>query len=125
MQQRILDTIRHRLHPHEPEDAPQNPFASVFASSDPSNHHLGILLYGPPGCGKTLLIRSLATELQLPCLILTPSMLLHKYFGETNAHVRMLFTFKTNWHLASCALMNWTACFANARRINTKSWASS
>jgi ATPase family AAA domain-containing protein 1 len=107
--QQLLDTIRHRLGP-PPDDNDQNqattpvdPFAAVFATSDPSNHHLGILLYGPPGCGKTLLIRSLAAELQLPCLILTPSLLLHKYLGETNAHVRLLFTLLQD-KLAPCIL---------------------
>ncbi|GKY99580.1 hypothetical protein MPSEU_000912300 [Mayamaea pseudoterrestris] len=51
----------------------------------------GILLYGPPGCGKTLLVKSLASAARLSCLVVAPSVLLRKYVGETNAQVKALF----------------------------------
>jgi len=52
----------------------------------------GILLYGPPGCGKSLLARALAQSTEVRFLSLSPSSLLRKYVGETNLHVRALFS---------------------------------
>ena len=63
-----------------------NPFAH-FIERQP-----GILLYGPPGCGKTLLVKALAGAANLPCLVVTPSVLLRKYVGDTNLQVRALFS---------------------------------
>lgn len=48
-------------------------------------------LFGPPGCGKTVIVRAIASETKLPCLIVTPSLLLRKYVGETNLQIRTLF----------------------------------
>ena len=87
-----------------------NPFASLFQDVDTSvtstrsnRKNLGILLYGPPGCGKTNLIRTLVQTMQLPCLIITPSILLRKYVGETNLHIRTLFHMVQN-KLSPCIL---------------------
>ncbi len=52
----------------------------------------GVLLYGPPGCGKGLLVRALASTIHARFLIVTPSVLLRKYVGETNLNVRALFS---------------------------------
>ena len=52
----------------------------------------GILFYGPPGCGKTMLVKALAASTHIPCLVVTPSVLLRKYVGETNLQVRALFS---------------------------------
>ena len=52
----------------------------------------GLLLYGPPGCGKTLLVRALAHTVNARFLCITPSALLRKYVGETNLNVRALFS---------------------------------
>ena len=60
------------------------------------------LISGPPGCGKTMLVRSLATVSRLPCLVVTPSVLLRKYVGETNLRVRSLFSLASK--LAPCIL---------------------
>ena len=76
-------------------------YSSLFATGHPgalpsetasANTMMGLLLYGPPGCGKTLLVKSLATTARLPCLVVTPSVLLRKYVGETNLQVRSLFS---------------------------------
>ena len=56
------------------------------------NHPPGLLLYGPPGCGKTLLARALAQSTNARFLCVTPSTLLRKYVGETNLNVRALFS---------------------------------
>lgn len=61
-------------------------YASLF--DDDKSHH--VLLYGPPGMGKSLLIKRMAC--QIPTVLLTPSVLLRKYVGETNTRVRTLFT---------------------------------
>lgn len=52
----------------------------------------GVLLYGPPGCGKGLLVRALASTIHARFLIVSPSVLLRKYVGETNLNVRALFS---------------------------------
>ena len=44
----------------------------------------GILLYGPPGCGKTALARSLSKRTSLPMIQISPSSLLRKWVGETS-----------------------------------------
>ncbi len=42
------------------------------------------LFYGPPGCGKTLMAKAFAKLLNTPMLVITPSLLLRKYIGETS-----------------------------------------
>jgi len=52
----------------------------------------GVLLYGPPGCGKSILVRALAATVGARFLAVSPSCLLRKYVGETNLNVRALFS---------------------------------
>eukprot|EP00980_Cylindrotheca_fusiformis_P007380 scaffold1525_cov142-Cylindrotheca_fusiformis.AAC.180 len=51
----------------------------------------GIVLWGPPGCGKSLLIQAIAQKTRLPTLVVTPSLIQAKYFGESTNKVRSLF----------------------------------
>lgn len=51
----------------------------------------GVLLYGPPGCGKTFLLRALAGTGQFNVFAVKGAELLDKYVGESERAVRELF----------------------------------
>jgi len=51
----------------------------------------GVLLYGPPGCGKTFLVRALAGTGSLNVLSVKGAELLDKWVGESERAVRELF----------------------------------
>jgi len=51
----------------------------------------GVLLYGPPGCGKTFLVRAIAGSGQANVLSVKGAELLSKWVGESEAAVRELF----------------------------------
>lgn len=51
----------------------------------------GVLLYGPPGCGKTFVVRALAGEAEANLLAVKGAELLSKWVGESEAGVRDLF----------------------------------
>jgi SpoVK/Ycf46/Vps4 family AAA+-type ATPase len=53
---------------------------------------MGILLYGPPGCGKTLMARAIAKEAGLRFLALPLSTVLDKWVGETEKYLDALFS---------------------------------
>jgi len=52
----------------------------------------GMVIYGSSGCGKTYLAKCLAKELHMNLLPITSTQLLSKYFGQTELHIRKLFT---------------------------------
>ena len=51
----------------------------------------GILLYGPPGCGKTLLAKALANESEATFFSISGPEIMNKYYGETEARLRDIF----------------------------------
>ncbi|MBS3151484.1 CDC48 family AAA ATPase [Candidatus Woesearchaeota archaeon] len=51
----------------------------------------GILLYGPPGCGKTLLAKAVANESQANFILIKGPELLNKFVGESERGVRKVF----------------------------------
>lgn len=50
-----------------------------------------MLVYGPPGCGKTQLARYIAAELNLPLVTARADSLISSYLGSTSKNVRALF----------------------------------
>lgn len=52
-----------------------------------------ILLYGPPGCGKTLTAERLAKNLKLPLLKVRFDSLISSYFGESSMNLRTVFDY--------------------------------
>lgn len=52
----------------------------------------GVLLWGPPGCGKTLLAKAVANESQANFISVRGPELLNKYVGESERAVRQVFT---------------------------------
>lgn len=62
----------------------------------------GVLFYGPPGCGKTLLAKAIANECQANFISIKGPELLTMWFGESEANVRDVFdkvSSKNNWFL--------------------------
>ncbi len=53
--------------------------------------HSGILLHGPPGCGKTLLAKVIASESEANLYPINGPEIMNKYYGETEARLRDIF----------------------------------
>ncbi len=51
----------------------------------------GVLLHGPPGCGKTLIARSIAHETDANFFSVSGPEIIHKFYGESEAHLRKIF----------------------------------
>ena len=56
------------------------------------NAATGVLLYGPPGCGKTLVAKAIANDCEANFISIKGPELLNKYVGESERSVRQLFT---------------------------------
>jgi transitional endoplasmic reticulum ATPase len=51
----------------------------------------GVLLHGPPGCGKTLIARAVANETDAYFGHISGPEIMHKFYGESEAHIRRIF----------------------------------
>jgi transitional endoplasmic reticulum ATPase len=51
----------------------------------------GVLLYGPPGCGKTLLAKAVANESEANFILLNGPEIMSKFYGESEKKLRDLF----------------------------------
>ncbi|MBK1706840.1 CDC48 family AAA ATPase [Halochromatium glycolicum] len=51
----------------------------------------GVLLHGPPGCGKTLIARIIAQESDANFFSVSGPEVVHKFYGESEAHLRKIF----------------------------------
>jgi len=51
----------------------------------------GVLLHGPPGCGKTLIARAVAHETEAKFFAVNGPEIIHKFYGESEAHLRKIF----------------------------------
>lgn len=51
----------------------------------------GILLYGPPGCGKTLIARAVAHETNVRFFSISGPEIMQKFYGESEGYLRKLF----------------------------------
>ncbi|KAF3847019.1 hypothetical protein F7725_004097 [Dissostichus mawsoni] len=67
-------------------------FSDIFRRAFASRHVKGIMLFGPPGCGKTLMARQIGKMLNArePKVVNGPE-ILNKYVGESEANIRKLF----------------------------------
>jgi transitional endoplasmic reticulum ATPase len=51
----------------------------------------GVLMYGPPGTGKTLIARAVANETAAKFFSVNGPEIIHKFYGESEAHLRQIF----------------------------------
>lgn len=79
LKQRLIDDIVLPL---------KNPTMAEYFSMKPPR---GLLLYGPPGCGKTLFVKSMARELNMSVIRILPENILGKYVGESEKSLRKAF----------------------------------
>ncbi|MCK5408964.1 MAG: CDC48 family AAA ATPase, partial [Candidatus Heimdallarchaeota archaeon] len=51
----------------------------------------GVLLYGPPGCGKTLVARAVANESEAHFIVINGPEIMSKFYGESEQRLRSIF----------------------------------
>ncbi|CAH1639341.1 unnamed protein product [Spodoptera littoralis] len=71
---------------------PADPETRVFADSRLTQPPKGVLLHGPPGCGKTLIAKATAKEANMSFINLDVSLLTDKWYGETQKLAAAVFS---------------------------------
>merc|ERR1711939_195834 len=79
VKQELQETIQYPI---------EHPEKYKFFGMDPSK---GVLFYGPPGCGKTLLAKAIANECASNFISIKGPELLTMWFGESEGNVREVF----------------------------------
>ncbi|CAG9129592.1 unnamed protein product [Plutella xylostella] len=64
----------------------------LFSDSKLTQPPKGVLLHGPPGCGKTLIAKATAKEAQMSFINLDVSLLTDKWYGETQKLAAAVFS---------------------------------
>lgn len=54
--------------------------------------YAGIILHGPPGCGKTMVAQAMANEAGLNFISIKPAELMNKFYGETEKNIQRVFS---------------------------------
>ncbi|KAF8986907.1 P-loop containing nucleoside triphosphate hydrolase protein, partial [Cyathus striatus] len=97
-------------------------FPSAFASGILGRESMGgVLLYGPPGSGKTMVCRAVASECGARMLVTKPSDIMDKYIGESEKLVKAIFTLA--YRLAPCLIfIDELDSFFGKRKDDDKKW---
>lgn len=64
----------------------------LYSSSSLLQAPSGVLFYGPPGCGKTMLAKAIAKESGVNFISIRMSAIMDKYYGESNKIVDAIFS---------------------------------
>uniref|UniRef100_A0A0N5B6H7 Peroxisomal ATPase PEX1 n=1 Tax=Strongyloides papillosus TaxID=174720 RepID=A0A0N5B6H7_STREA len=62
----------------------------------------GVVLYGPPGCGKTLIAKAVANEFNISFISVKGPELLNQYIGQSEENIRKLF--EKAFHASPCII---------------------
>lgn len=87
-----------RIHGYETTKARIKMLLDIFCSKAERLKCLGLsplkgmLLHGPPGCGKSEMVKAIAGDGVLPVIRLRPTDILSRYLGESEARLRQVFS---------------------------------